>query len=266
MPSNSINITQISHKVCSAGNTDNYVVCWVKNKVASININQEEYSQVSNSIFFFAPQVQWMIHPETDTGTCGYILYIAKEVLDHPLLSNLHINKVRIFNTGEIPLFKLTPGIEKRTQAILEMIDELLGSQLNHKDDAILSLLNTFFIYCDGRCNIKSIVTDNKTKTTIVYKFKKLVDENLSLYHEVADYARLLHISPKYLNECVKEILLVSAKSIIIEQLLIKSRHFLKFSDKSIKEISFELGFSSPEYFSSFFKTHSGSSPSSLRF
>ena len=57
----------------------------------------------------------------------------------------------------------------------------------------------------------------------------------------------------------------MSAKSIIIEQLLMRSRYALKFSDRSIKEISFELGFTSPDYFSYFFKTHTGITPSTLR-
>ena len=44
-----------------------------------------------------------------------------------------------------------------------------------------------------------------------------------------------------------------------------RSRHSLKFSNKSIKELSFELGFSSPDYFSYFFKTHTGITPTALR-
>ena len=83
--------------------------------------------------------------------------------------------------------------------------------------------------------------------------------------HEVSYYAELLNISPKYLNDCVQEVISTSAKSIIVEQLVMRSRRELRFSSKSIKEISFELGFSSPDYFSSFFKTHAGMSHSGMR-
>lgn len=265
MTTDSINISQIIKETTSKQNSDNFAVCWIKNDVDGIEIDNVFYKNVSNSIFFLDPKCLWKIFKKDSSPSSGYILYLTNEVLNNPVLSNLHINKVRLFNSGEIPLFKLSPGIEKRIQAILEMIDELLGSHLNHKDDAILSLLNTFFIYCDGQCNIKSIVSNNNSKTNVVYKFKKLVDKYIFEYHEVADYANLLNISPKYLNECVKEVLFVNSKSIIIEQLLMRSRHSLKFSNKTIKEISFELGFSSPDYFSYFFKTHIGITPSSLR-
>ncbi|MGB5420305.1 helix-turn-helix domain-containing protein [Algibacter sp.] len=265
MKPDSINITQITKETTVKHHSNDFAVCWIKNDVEGIEIDHVLYKNVSNSIFFIDPKYQWKILKKDNSTSSGYVLYLASEVLDNPILSNLHINKVRLFNSGEIPLFKLSPGIEKRTQAILEMIDELLGSHLNHKDDAILSLLNTFFVYCDGQCNIKSIVSNNSSKTNVVYKFKKLVDKYINEYHEVAYYASLLNLSPKYLNECVKEVLSVSSKSIIIEQLLMRSRHALKFSNKTIKEISFELGFSSPDYFSYFFKTHTGITPSALR-
>jgi len=265
MKPDSIIISQIIKDITSESNKNGFVVCWIKNEVDCFEIDHVSYKNVSNSIFFLNPIHQWKILKKDNSTSSGYILYLSSEVLNHQILSNLHINKIRLFNSGEIPLFKLSPGIEKRTQAILEMIDELLGSHLNHKDDAVLSLLNTFFVYCDGQCNIKSIASNNNSKTNIVYNYKKLVDEHIFKYHEVTEYAKLLNISPKYLNECVKEVLFVSSKNIIIEQLLMRSRHSLKFSNKTIKEISFELGFSSPDYFSYFFKIHTGITPSVLR-
>lgn len=265
MKPDSIHIAQISKATTTSLHKDHYAICWIKNAVNSVKIDNVAYRDVSNAIYFFHPQSTWSVHTKENATSSSYVLYLADEILSHPMLSKLHINKVRIFNSGEIPVFKLSPGIEKRTQAILEMIDELLGSHLNHKEDAILSLLNTFFVYCDGQCNIKSIASNTNSKTNMVYKFKQLVDAHVVEYHEVADYANLLNISPKYLNECVKEVLSTTAKSIIIEQLLMRSRYALKFSDKTIKEIGFQLGFSSPDYFSYFFKNQTGSTPSTLR-
>ena len=261
----SINISQIIKERTLKPINDFFAVCWIKSEVDKIIVDDKVYKNVSNSIFFLNPIINWKIIKKDNSTSSGYILYLSNEILNHPILSNLHINKVRFLNSGEVPLFKLSPGIEKRTQAILEMIDELLGSHLNHKEDAIISLLNTFFIYCDCQCNIKSVISNNNSKTYMVYKFKKLIDKHIFEHHDITYYANILNISPKYLNECVKEVLSVSAKSIVIEQLLMRSRHALKFSNKTIKEISFELGFSSPDYFSYFFKSQTGFSPSVLR-
>jgi AraC-like DNA-binding protein len=99
-----------------------------------------------------------------------------------------------------------------------------------------------------------------------VFKYKKLVNEYFHKYHDVEDYAKLLNVTSKYLNECVKETLDTNAKSLITEQRIMRgARHELKFSDKTIKEIGYELGFSSPDYFSYFYKQHTGVTPSKLR-
>ncbi len=240
-------------------------VCWIQGDIEGIEIDNNFHEQISSSILFLNHNLNWKIYKGESKYSAGYIMSIQRETLNHPMLSKLHINELRLFKSNEIPIFNLSPGIAKRTQAILEMIDELLGSELNHKEDAILSLLNTFFVYCDGQCNIKSVLSDNGSKNNVVYNFKKLVDKYLTEHHEVSDYAHRLNISPKYLNECVKDVLGCTAKAIITEQLLMRSRHMLKFSDQNIKEISYHLGFSSPDYFSYFFKNQTGTTPSSLR-
>ncbi|WP_372755328.1 helix-turn-helix domain-containing protein [Mariniflexile sp.] len=266
MQSNGIHISQIlKGTISKPNNTNSFAVCWIKNGIDSLKIDGISYKNVANSIIFIDARSQWKLVKTNSVLASGYILFITPEILNNPMLSNLHINKVRLFNSEDIPLIQLSPGIEKRIQAILEMMDELLGSQLNHKDEAIMSLLNTFFIYCDGQCNIKSVASKYNSKAQLVYSFKQLVNTHVFKHHEVVYYADKLHISPKYLNECVKEVLKVGAKSIIMEQLLMRSRHALKFSNKTIKEISFSLGFSSPDYFCYFFKLHTGNTPSALR-
>ena len=100
---------------------------------------------------------------------------------------------------------------------------------------------------------------------SVVSRFKHLVSQKLDNFHQVADYAQLMHLSPKYLNNVVKEVMGVTAKYVIIEQLLIRSCRDLKFSNLSIKEISIQLGFSEPEHFSNFFKKNMGCSPLAYR-
>ncbi|MDX1463366.1 MAG: helix-turn-helix domain-containing protein [Marinirhabdus sp.] len=259
-----VEISQITKKITPKRNGDDFAVCWIQNPVKGLEVDDVFYENLSNSIFFLDPKFNWKLYKD-DNAFSGYVLYVSKELLNHPTFANLHINQVRLFNQEEIPMFQLSPGIEKRTQAILEMIDELLASHLNHKEDAVLSLLNTFFVYCDGQCNIKSVISTKSNKTSLVYKYKQLVDQHVCTHHNVNFYADQLHISSKYLNDCVQEVLSVSAKSIIVEQLLMRARSALKFSDKTIKEIGFDIGFSSADYFSSFFKKHTGSTPSAVR-
>lgn len=260
-----IKIARILRKTTSNQNDDCYAVCWVQNGAKGIEINNTLYRNVSNSVFFLNPGCQWKILKNKVATSSGYVLYIPKNILNHPTFKNLHITEIRLLNTNEIPKINLSPGIETRVKAILEMLDELLSTNLKHREEAIISLLNTFFVYCDGKCNIKSVISDNNAKSALVYRFKKSIDHNISQYHKVGHYAACLNVSSKYLNECVKEVLGVNAKNLLDEQLVMRARHSLKFTDNSIKEVGYALGFSSPDYFSYFFKKHTGISPSQLR-
>lgn len=266
MDLNAIKISRILNKTTASPNNGSYSVCWIQNEVKGIEINKKLYKDVANAVFFFNPAFEWKILKEDSATSSGYILQLPKDILNHPTFKNLHITEIRLLYTREIPKINLSPGIEIRIQAILEMLDELICTNLKHREEAFLSLLYTFFVYCDGKCNIKSVITDNNNaKSALVYKFKKCVDQYITKYHEVGQFAQMLNISDKYLNDCVKETLGVNAKHLIDEQLVMRSRHNLKFTDKSIKEISFDLGFSSPDYFSFFFKKQAGISPSQLR-
>jgi len=260
-----LKISGILGKMTSSQKDDCYAVCWIRDGVKGIKINDSVYTNVSNAIFFLNPTYDWEILKKDTSAFSGYVLLIPKQILNNPIFKNLHITEVRLFNKDEIPKINLSPGIELRVQSILEMLDELISTNLKHREEAILSLLNTFFVYCDGKCNIKSVITDNNAKSALVYKFKKSIDRNVTQYHEVGYYANSLHISDKYLNECVKEVLGVNAKQLIDEQLVMRSRHDLKFTDKTIKEVGYGLGFSSPDYFSFYLKKMTGLTPSQIR-
>lgn len=109
------------------------------------------------------------------------------------------------------------------------------------------------------------INSEHNNKAVLVYKFVRLLSNKVTEVQKVSQYARKLNVSTTYLNECTHYVLGESTKSLIIEQLVMRSRRALKFTDKSVKEIAYDLGFSSPDYFSSFCKKHIGLSPSEYK-
>lgn len=207
MKQDSIKISRILSKTTSNRDVDCFAVFWIQNGVKGIEINKTLYKNVSNAVFFLNPSHVWKIFKKDNSTSSGYVLLIPTQILNHPTFKNLHITEVRLFSADEIPKINLSPGIETRIQSILEMLDELISTNLKHREEAILSLLNTFFVYCDGKCNIKSFITDNNAKSALVYKLKKSINQHITQYHQVGYYANLLNVSDKYLNECVKDVL-----------------------------------------------------------
>ena len=260
-----INISKIIGKKVSNPNEHFYTVIWIIETVSKLMINKVLYKNLTNTMFFLSPKFQWEIIEKEGTTSKGYVMRLSNTILNEPSLKELQINEIRILHFDSIFMAQIAPGIERRLKSILEMLDELMTTNLNHREDAIKALINTFFIYCDGQCNVKISNCSHNHKTVLAYEFVRLISTNNIEAHKVSHYATKLNVSSSYLNECIHYVLGVSAKSLIIEQLVMRTRHALKFTDKSAKEIAYELGFSSPDYFSSFCKKNIGYGPSQYR-
>lgn len=241
-----------------------YMILWIKRGAGKVNIDFKTFPVSSNSIWFISPGKKVQITFKNKPS--GWILRFSKDLFNTQLRENLLIKNVDLFTAfGALPKIILSPKIGSRVHLITEMIDELAASEIPNKEAATTSLLKTLLIYCDSKCNIR-IDRENKSgNILLVTKFKELVDQHVESKHKVSDYAAMMNISPKYLNQVVKEVMGVTAKTVIQEQLTIRARRELKFTNESIKEIAFKLGFSEPFHFSSYFKKQTGTSPSNFR-
>ncbi len=260
-----INISKITGEKISKPDGRFYSVMWIVGTVKEVLIDEVLYKDITNTMFFLSPKFQWKIIEREGATSKGYVMNLSDTILNEPSLKRLQINEIRILHSDSVHMAQIAPGIEKRLKAILEMLDELITTNLNHREDAIIALINTFFVYCDGQCNVKINNCDHNHKTVLAYEFVRLLSANVTEAQKVSQYATKLNVSSTYLNECIHYVLGVSAKSLNIEQLVMRTRHALKFTDKSAKEIAYELGFSSPDYFSSFCKKHIGYCPSQYR-
>lgn len=99
----------------------------------------------------------------------------------------------------------------------------------------------------------------------LLYKFLNLIDVHFSAQKSVAFYATQLNISANYLNILCRKHLHVPATYLIHNRVILEAKRLVHATDKSLKEISFELGFNDPAYFSNFFKAQTGVSPRQFR-
>jgi AraC-like DNA-binding protein len=100
---------------------------------------------------------------------------------------------------------------------------------------------------------------------SITLQFKTLVADRLKTVKSPAQYASMLHISPAYLNEAVKAVTGFSAGYQIQYAVVYEAKRLLFYTDSSIREIAFELGYNDPAYFTRLFTKLSGLSPTLFR-
>lgn len=99
----------------------------------------------------------------------------------------------------------------------------------------------------------------------IVNKGRFLIREHFDNNLSVEDIAEKLHVSYSSFRKVFKKYTGMSPGQYMIQLKIDKARQLLSQTDKSIKEISSELNFSSGYYFSTLFKEKTGCSPEGYR-
>jgi len=95
--------------------------------------------------------------------------------------------------------------------------------------------------------------------------FVALLEERYRTSHRVDDYAVALGITPRQLSETLRHFLGKTAKQVIEERLALEAKRYLKYTNLSVKEIAFTLGYKDPSYFSKVFKRLAGAAPQAYR-
>ncbi|UBU95274.1 4-hydroxyphenylacetate catabolism regulatory protein HpaA [Edwardsiella tarda] len=96
-------------------------------------------------------------------------------------------------------------------------------------------------------------------------RFNQLIDTRYPEHLPVAEYARQLGITESRLADMCRRFTNRSPKRLIFERQLREAKRLLLFSDRSVHQIAYQLGFKDPAYFTRFFSRLAGCSPSVFR-
>jgi AraC-like DNA-binding protein len=236
-----------------------YTVIWSFTATGKHIIDFKEYPILPNHIFFVSPeQVHQVI---TNPSPTGYVILFTPEFLEKNSIREDFISNLKLFRkSDETPPLPLT---EKMIVSLKSFADNMLSAFNSENDmrlETIGAYLKLFLIECNGHC---SLFPDTNTQTievgkNIVKNFKLTVEKHYAKWHQVKDYAETLNVTPNYLNEVIKSAMNISAKEYIQNRITLEAKRMATFTEKSSKEIGFDLGFEDPSHFSKFFKSNSG--------
>jgi AraC family transcriptional activator of pobA len=149
---------------------------------------------------------------------------------------------------------------------------QLLESQQSGQQDAYTGrathgLLTALLGWIAGR--ITSVAADHKTKesrgTLIVQSFNGLLKQHYKTWKQPARYAAELAISVAHLNDMVKTGTGMPVSVHIRQQSVLEAKRLLCFTDLSVREIGYELGYEEPVYFGKLFRKTTGITPLQFR-
>ena len=110
----------------------------------------------------------------------------------------------------------------------------------------------------------KSVFVTTRKQNTF-YRFNKLVEKNYRQHQKVSWYAQQLQMSAPQLNVICQKFSTITAHEILQQRVLLEAKRLLIYTAASALQISLELGFEDPAYFSRFFKQKTRQTPINYR-
>lgn len=170
------------------------------------------------------------------------------------------------------PIRKMEHDDDMRiVKGILEVMKDVYNSSMQEQLAAgITSNLFRSVLYKLAEVETKYMSDEpfrlNFSSTDAYYhKFMSLLNKYIAKEHEVAFYAEQLSITPKYLNEIVKQKTSKKAKELISNVLTARLKYEILNTGKSLKNISYEYNFADQSSLGKFFRKTTGHSPNHFR-
>ena len=190
-------------------------------------------------------------------GTEGWVVTIPAEVLDEGLAEG----------EGLRPLLA-RPAVIDGTEDILATITAIFRAYDTrafaraHELRARVALLAGLVARAIADAAPQA---DAPTETGLQRRFEALVDAHYAEHLMVATYADRLGVTPTHLSRVMRAATGQPATAAIQDRIIREARRNLAYSNLSVSQIAYRLGYEDPAHFSRVFRRATGLSPSAFR-
>ncbi|NME67286.1 helix-turn-helix domain-containing protein [Flammeovirga aprica] len=185
-------------------------------------------------------------------------------ILDHD--SDVGCKGILFFGASSLPKISITNNDGDTLMALWRVFENEMESTDDHQLEMLQMLLKRLLILCTRIMKKQtSLSTLSEDKLTVVKEFNFLVELHFKEKKSVGEYAELLNKSPKTLSNAFKLLGQKSPLQFIQDRIILEARRQIIYTDKSISEIAYELGYDDIQAFSRFFKKMENLSPSDYR-
>jgi len=232
-----------------------FEIVWLKNENALHAIQQTDIDTKGDWIYLIPP---YRVHQLNKAGKNGELISFKRSVLEGEDKEFL-LDLFKIFNVqGEFSCLRLNQETAGELATIYELI-ELEYQKDGNNFIIIKALLKVFLL------KLIQVKEHDFTSQDIhqkrVYEFLMLLESNYQQVRNTDFYAGKIGISSKRLNQILKDKLNKTGMQIIHDRIILEAKRKIIHSELTIKEISYDLGFSDRPYFSRFFKKQTNQTP-----
>lgn len=169
---------------------------------------------------------------------------------------------------GQVRDFQLAVSVEDQQTArnILETLWYLVHQKDYHRPTAS-SLVAALMHHYDRLFHQQAdtLAATRSREQTIFDRFIQLVNQHCRQQHQISYYADRMCLTERYLGTVIRQTSGTTAKEWIDRALITQSKVLLRHSDKSVAQISEDLNFPNPAFFSKYFKRLTAMTPLEYR-
>ncbi|TRX58773.1 helix-turn-helix domain-containing protein [Fulvivirga sp. M361] len=164
-------------------------------------------------------------------------------------------NGIIFFGTQETPVITLDDSEQNKFENLYTVFLDEFKTRDTVQGEMLRSLLKRLIIKVTRLAKEQLITKELDDKQIdIIRKFNVYVDVHFREKRHVSDYAEMLFKSPKTISNLFAKYEQRSPLQIIHERIVLEAKRLLIYTDKTVKEIAFELGFDEVGSFHKLFK------------
>jgi AraC-like DNA-binding protein len=215
-------------------------------------IDFTELKVQSGSIHFVLPGQVHALNGGKDF--LGYAMMFTEEFF---LLRNetrqLLMKLFSFMDAGQLAVLDILKDEQDYFKNLFSLFQLEVQHQQASQSNILLDLLSVFISKCMQLLKLP-LNTSTTTDSLQYIRFRNEVERKYRTVHTVAEYCQLLHITPKALNSLTNTFAGITALDFIHQRILVEAKRLLKYSDKPVKEIAYDLHFTDAAHFAKFFK------------
>ncbi|KAF2328035.1 helix-turn-helix domain-containing protein [Flavobacterium ginsenosidimutans] len=223
-----------------------------------------------STLLFFNPRVPYTydsLEPETTGCFCVFKEDFFQESF------RINLSELPLFSVGFYPVFKLSDQQHAEIGAIFEKVIAAFEKDYIYKFELIKSYVSELIYLALQLRPASEILGHIDAGSRITSAFMELLERQFPIESASQRFtlrspkaiADKLSVHVNYLNRAIKKTTGRTTTDHIFERLAAEAKALLKYTDWSIGEISYALGFEDQAHFNNFFKKQTNTNPSSIR-
>ncbi|MDB5281963.1 MAG: DNA-binding protein AraC-type [Bacteroidota bacterium] len=247
--------TDIQQKQLQPRRLTSYFIVLIDSGSITYKLDLQDITISDGGLLFAMPNQIFVPPAKTDN------LKYFKVMFDENTLALLPQRFSFLVNPLNSQTITLDSAARERVRKVFEILNQILYTDKQSTDsEIILAYLNLLLSELNSAYFKNETVNILNPNLSKFVEFKLMVETHLAEQPSINTIAEKLALTTNSLYRLVKEYSGTSPKDFLTNRLMIEAQRKLRYSDLSVKELAYELGFNDPDYFSRLFKKSTGKS------